>query len=73
MTWLAEMYHVAPRKTTPQYAQNPQFQASFSSPSASRNALISLKNLRLHDIFSSRNFLMSYIKPGASLVQAPAA
>jgi hypothetical protein len=29
MTWRAGMYHVASRKTTPQYAQNPQFHASF--------------------------------------------
>ena len=30
-----------------------------------RNALISLKNSRLHDSFSLRNFLMSYIKVDA--------
>jgi hypothetical protein len=30
MTWRAGMYHAAPRKTTPEHAQNPQFRATLS-------------------------------------------
>ena len=74
MTWRAGMYHVASRKTTPQYAQNPQFRASFSP---------SLANAQCIDIvgqFLSTRFLfpaqLSYVLykswrlRGASLVQA---
>ena len=56
------MYHAAPRKTTPEHAQNPQFRATLSCSGNSCNALNSLGKLFLHDIFSSRNFLMSYIR-----------
>ena len=56
------MYHAAPRKTTPEHAQNPQFHATLSCSGNSCNALNFLGKLFLHDIFSSRNFLMSYIR-----------
>ena len=62
------MLHRAKRHPNMRRIHN--FMHLFSHLRKSCNVLILLEKLCLHDNFSSCNFLMSYTKPDASLMQA---